>query len=105
MSANQAYYSIQTGKVIEDMARFCPGVSCIYSVRGNNQPRGSKLTQQVVIGTPGTTLDWALKLKFFDPRLIKVNADLPIFLPSLFSPSPIYSSIPFLPSGLYPGRG
>jgi len=62
----------QTGKVIEDMARFLTGVSCIYSVRGNNQPRGSKLTQQIVIGTPGTTLDWALKLKFFDPRLIKV---------------------------------
>ena len=65
-------YLLQTGKVIEEMAKFCTGVSCIFSVRGNVQPRGTKLTQQIVIGTPGTTLDWALKLKFFDPKLIKV---------------------------------
>jgi len=34
--------------------------------------RGSKLDSHVVIGTPGTTLDWVLKLRVFDPKKISV---------------------------------
>ena len=34
--------------------------------------RGVKLQEQVVIGTPGTMLDWCLKFKFIDPKKIKV---------------------------------
>lgn len=31
-----------------------------------------KLQEQIVIGTPGTMLDWCGKLRFFDPKKIKV---------------------------------
>jgi len=62
----------QTGKVIEQLGLYCTDIRCAYAVRGTCLPRGSKLQEQVVIGTPGTMLDWALKLKFFDPKLVRV---------------------------------
>ncbi|CAO2609974.1 ATP-dependent RNA helicase DDX19A, partial [Lemmus lemmus] len=34
--------------------------------------RGQKVSEQIVIGTPGTVLDWCSKLKFIDPKKIKV---------------------------------
>jgi len=34
--------------------------------------RGSKLDSHVVIGTPGTTLDWVLKLRVLDPKKVAV---------------------------------
>ena len=48
-------------------------VQVAYAVRGNMQARGTKLTEQIVIGTPGTMLDWAIKFKFFDMKKIKVS--------------------------------
>lgn len=34
--------------------------------------RGMKLQEQIVIGTPGTMLDWCSKFRFIDPKKIKV---------------------------------
>ncbi len=34
--------------------------------------RGVKIKEQIVIGTPGTVLDWCVKLKLIDPKKIKV---------------------------------
>lgn len=34
--------------------------------------RGTNLTAQIIIGTPGTVLDWGLKFKFFDLKKIKI---------------------------------
>lgn len=34
--------------------------------------RGMKLQEHIVIGTPGTMLDWCSKFKFIDPKKIKV---------------------------------
>lgn len=34
--------------------------------------KGIRLQEQIVIGTPGTVQDWCGKLKFFDPKKIKV---------------------------------
>ena len=34
--------------------------------------RGEKVTSHIIIGTPGTLLDWLLKLRAFDPKKIKV---------------------------------
>jgi len=64
--------ALQTGKVIEEMAKFYPNFKVAYAVRGNMQDRGTKLTEQIIIGTPGTMLDWAQKFKFFDMKKIKV---------------------------------
>ena len=33
---------------------------------------GTKITDKIVIGTPGTIADWMTKLKFFDPRNVKM---------------------------------
>lgn len=40
---------------------------CLFSVQ-----RGMKLQEHIVIGTPGTMLDWCSKFKFIDPKKIKV---------------------------------
>ncbi|KAG8523674.1 ATP-dependent RNA helicase DDX19A, partial [Galemys pyrenaicus] len=64
--------SLQTGKVIEQMGKFHPELKLAYAVRGNKLERGQKISEQIVIGTPGTVLDWCSKLKFIDPKKIKV---------------------------------
>ncbi|XP_077168833.1 ATP-dependent RNA helicase DDX19A isoform X2 [Paroedura picta] len=64
--------ALQTGKVIEQMGRFYPELNLSYAVRGNKLERGQKISEQIVIGTPGTVLDWCSKLKFIDPKKIKV---------------------------------
>ncbi|KAJ0023621.1 hypothetical protein NQD34_003520 [Periophthalmus magnuspinnatus] len=35
-------------------------------------PKGVKLQEQIVIGTPGTMLDWCAKFKFIEPKKIRV---------------------------------
>uniref|UniRef100_K7FCW1 RNA helicase n=1 Tax=Pelodiscus sinensis TaxID=13735 RepID=K7FCW1_PELSI len=64
--------ALQTGKVIEQMGKFHPELRLAYAVRGNKLERGQKISEQIVIGTPGTVLDWCSKLKFIDPKKIKV---------------------------------
>lgn len=44
---------------------------CLFPVNVPVQ-RGMKLQEQIVIGTPGTMLDWCGKFKFIDPKKIKV---------------------------------
>uniref|UniRef100_A0A8D2DL41 RNA helicase n=1 Tax=Sciurus vulgaris TaxID=55149 RepID=A0A8D2DL41_SCIVU len=64
--------ALQTGKVIEQMGKFYPELRLAYAVRGNKLERGQKISEQIVIGTPGTVLDWCSKLRFIDPKRIKV---------------------------------
>lgn len=46
-------------------------LTCLFLVIVPVQ-RGMKLQEQIVIGTPGTMLDWCSKFKFIDPKKIKV---------------------------------
>lgn len=64
--------ALQTGKVIEQMGKFYPELKLAYAVRGNKLDRGQKVAEQIVIGTPGTVLDWCSKLRFIDPKKMKV---------------------------------
>ncbi|XP_055747690.1 ATP-dependent RNA helicase DDX19A isoform X2 [Salvelinus fontinalis] len=64
--------ALQTGKVIEQMGKFYPEVKLAYAIRGNKLDRGMKIQEQIVIGTPGTVLDWCSKLKIIDPKKISV---------------------------------
>ncbi len=91
--------ALQTGKVIEQMGKFYPEVKLAYAVRGHKSKwlneasescdvkadlyvwwllcplpveRGVMIKEQIVIGTPGTVLDWCVKLKLIDPKKIKV---------------------------------
>lgn len=62
--------ALQIGQVIEQMGKFYPDVKLAYAIRGNKVERGIKLQEQIIIGTPGTVLDWCTKYKLIDPKKI-----------------------------------
>merc|ERR1739844_673906 len=64
--------ALQTGEVASRMSQFAPELTIRYAVRGEEIPRNSKITDHIIIGTPGKVLDWALKFRFFDLKKIKV---------------------------------
>uniref|UniRef100_A0A3B3CHI2 RNA helicase n=1 Tax=Oryzias melastigma TaxID=30732 RepID=A0A3B3CHI2_ORYME len=64
--------ALQIGQVIEHMGQFCPDVKVAYAIRGNRVERGVKLQEQIVIGTPGTLLDWCTKYKVIDLKKISM---------------------------------
>jgi len=64
--------AIQTGEVAKRMAQYCPEIKIRFAVRGEEIPRGTKLTDHVLIGTPGKLLDWGTKLRCFDLSKIEV---------------------------------
>lgn len=63
--------AIQTGEVAAHMARYCH-IDMKYATRGEMVPRGTKVTEHIIIGTPGKVWDWIQKFKVFDPTLINV---------------------------------
>ncbi|XP_014207770.1 DEAD-box helicase Dbp80 [Copidosoma floridanum] len=64
--------AIQTGEVAAKMSKFCPEIKMKYAVKGEDLPRGTKLDDHIIIGTPGKVLDWSIKFKFFDLKKISV---------------------------------
>ncbi|KAE8592127.1 hypothetical protein XENTR_v10018652 [Xenopus tropicalis] len=64
--------ALQTGKVVEEMGKFCNGIKVIYAVRGNRPGKGTQIEAQIVIGTPGTVLDWCFKLRLINVKNISV---------------------------------
>lgn len=64
--------ALQIGEVCQQMSKFMTGIEIAFAVKGQRLERGSNLTAQIIIGTPGTVLDWGLKLKFFDLKKIKI---------------------------------
>lgn len=64
--------AIQTGEVAGKMAKYCPEIKLKFAVRGEELPRGTKLRDHIIIGTPGKMLDWGLKFNMFDMSKIRV---------------------------------
>ncbi|XP_033338934.1 putative ATP-dependent RNA helicase Dbp80 [Megalopta genalis] len=64
--------AIQTGEVAAKMSAFCNEIKIKYAVRGEEVSRGSKITEHIIIGTPGKVLDWTVKFKFFNLSEISV---------------------------------
>lgn len=64
--------AIQTGEVAAKMAQFCPDILLRFAVRGEEVPRGEKIKEHIIIGTPGKILDWGLKYKHFDMKKVTV---------------------------------
>nr|CAD7456166.1 unnamed protein product [Timema tahoe] len=64
--------AIQTGEVAARMSQFCPEIKIRYAVRGEEVPRGSKLQEHIIIGTPGKVVDWGVKFRFLDLGKITV---------------------------------
>ena len=44
-----------------------------YAVRGERVSKGDVVTDHVIIGTPGTVMDWALRFRVFDISQIRVR--------------------------------
>ncbi|KAL1764574.1 ATP-dependent RNA helicase DDX19B isoform X4 [Sigmodon hispidus] len=61
--------ALQTVKVIEQMDKFYLELKLAYAVGGNKLDRSQNVSEQIVIGTPGTVLDWCSKQKFIDPKV------------------------------------
>lgn len=64
--------AIQIGAVTKQMAKHMPDVKIGYAVRGERVTRGEKVSYHIVIGTPGTMLDWCLKLRVIDLKKVQV---------------------------------
>ncbi|XP_058813226.1 DEAD-box helicase Dbp80-like [Topomyia yanbarensis] len=64
--------AIQTGEVAAKMAKFCPEIKLRYAVRGEEIAKGAKLTDHIIIGTPGKLMDWGIKFRAFDLKKIAV---------------------------------
>ncbi|KAL5014955.1 hypothetical protein ScPMuIL_009225 [Solemya velum] len=64
--------ALQIGEVVKSMSKYMSELRVLFAVRGEKIERGHKLDQHIIIGTPGTLMDWALKFKFFDLKRIKV---------------------------------
>jgi len=65
--------AIQIGEVADNMSQFYPELTIRYAVRGEMLQRGAKLSEHIIIGTPGKVLDWSnIKFNFFDLKKINV---------------------------------
>jgi len=64
--------ALQIGEVASKMSQFCPDLTIRFAVRGEEVERGTKIIDNIIIGTPGKVLDWSIKFKFFDLRKITV---------------------------------
>ncbi|KAF5303090.1 hypothetical protein FQR65_LT08421 [Abscondita terminalis] len=64
--------AVQTGEVAAHMSKFCPEIEIKYAVRGEEMPRGVKVNEHIIIGTPGKVLDWGVKYCSFDLSRINV---------------------------------
>nr|XP_018915812.1 PREDICTED: DEAD-box helicase Dbp80 [Bemisia tabaci] len=64
--------AIQTGEVAARMASYDPDIKIRFAVRGEEVNRGEKITEHIIIGTPGKVVDWALKFRFFNLAQITV---------------------------------
>jgi len=65
--------ALQTGLVVDKMGQFLGVQDLIaYAVKGNRISRGTKITQPIVIGTPGSVVDWITRHKAFDAKKLRI---------------------------------
>jgi ATP-dependent RNA helicase DDX19/DBP5 len=62
----------QITDVVRSMGQHMKNLKIISAIRGNHVPRNVPLTEQVIIGTPGTAFDWSSKVNVFSLRKLKV---------------------------------
>ncbi|ESN90161.1 hypothetical protein HELRODRAFT_104410 [Helobdella robusta] len=64
--------ALQIGDVTEKMSKFMTDIQIGYAVRGNRVSKNEKLPFHIIIGTPGTLLDWCWKFHAVDMSKIVV---------------------------------
>jgi superfamily II DNA/RNA helicase len=63
----------QTSEVVKTMGKFMKGLKIISALKGSQVQRNVELDGQVIIGTPGTTLDWSSpRVNCFQLKKLKV---------------------------------
>lgn len=64
----------QTGSVIEKMGKYLVerGLKLEYALKGERVARSEKSQAHVIIGTPGTVLDWIIRYRRFDTKKIAI---------------------------------
>ncbi|NXI51898.1 DDX25 helicase, partial [Chloroceryle aenea] len=62
--------ALQIGLVVEKIGQFCTDIRVTYAIRGNRVWQGAVPQEQIVIGTPGKTMDWCFKHRVVDLRKI-----------------------------------
>jgi len=64
--------ALQIGDVTKQMSKYMSDLRIAYAVRGERVMRGESLQDHIVIGTPGTMLDWCTKIRAIDLKKINV---------------------------------
>lgn len=64
--------ALQIGEVTEKMAKHMKDMRIRYAVRGEKVHRGEVLQDHIIIGTPGTVLDWAIKFRAIPLKKLRV---------------------------------
>ncbi|XP_071545804.1 DEAD-box helicase Dbp80 [Panulirus ornatus] len=64
--------ALQTLQCVKQMGKKCTDITVRSAVKGNTVPRGHKITDHIVIGTPGKVVDWVTKYKSLDLRQCRV---------------------------------
>ncbi|GFO14055.1 ATP-dependent RNA helicase ddx19a-like [Plakobranchus ocellatus] len=64
--------AIQIGEVTRNMGKFMTDLQISMAVRQQRVTRNQPLRSHVIIGTPGTVMDWATKFKVFALNKIRV---------------------------------
>lgn len=64
--------ALQIGDVIEKMSQHMTGLKIRYATRGERVVRGEQLTDHIIIGTPGTVMDWSHRYKALPLEKLKV---------------------------------
>lgn len=63
----------QIADVVRTMGKFMTGLKIATALKGSQVARNVELDAQVIIGTPGTTLDWSSpRINCFSPKKIRV---------------------------------
>ena len=61
----------QIADVAQKMGQFVQGLTIVLAVKGQRVERNVPITNQIIIGTPGTVLDWSSKLNVLDLKKLK----------------------------------
>ena len=61
----------QIADVAQKMGQFVKDLTIVLAVKGQRVERNVPVTNQIVIGTPGTVLDWSMKLNVLDLKKLK----------------------------------
>nr|KAG5710102.1 hypothetical protein BaRGS_030178 [Batillaria attramentaria] len=64
--------ALQIGEVTEKMAKHMTDLRIRYAVRGERVSRGETLADHIIIGTPGTVMDWAIRFRAIPLKKLRV---------------------------------